>query len=348
MDYYKKYNLYKYKYINLKQKYLCIGGNKDDIIPELLQILTGTFSGSGSDVMNNIKIVYENLKKYVSTPWNSKTKQLYNIDEYNKERNEKKDVNCTTDPNEVLCQFHSGNLIEHSQWSAIYIIKFINDNAHIVQWITQKNKSEQQFYLNFAIICAFFHDIGKGLDCIYDLYDRDKFPDGNDALHTVYSGDAILKKKLMKNCITPSEKKDIDINEIIKFLINKVLEKYQVSVPIDTLVKIVALTSYLHWDFGKINIGNKEDEQKRITKYVNDFISQCEEIDLKPNKEYLSLCILINCVDTLASSKPVFTDIKPLDEKYLGKNPWTLFKMNINYEKYYDGVLETFDKVASK
>jgi hypothetical protein len=344
MDFYKKYSIYKFKYLNLKKKYKYIGGGyKDNIISELLNILIGfpeSKQKENGDIISNIFRVYKNLEKYIATPWNSTTKKLYELDEYNKEKEENK-INCKDTPSNVLCQFHEGNLIEHSQWSAIYIIKFFDNNDDIIKWI---QPNEKIFYLNFLIICAFFHDIGKGLDCILNLYDRDKFPDGNDALHTIYSGDTILNKKQFKDC---DNNDFININQIIRFLITKVIEKTGSSKDIEELIKIIALTAYLHWDFGKINIGLEEDLDIRVTKYVNDFMSQCQILGLEIKEEYIRMCMIINCVDTLASSKPEYSDITPLEKKYLGKDPWILFKMNEKYMKYYNLVINKLKEKSS-
>ena len=56
----------------------------------------------------------------------------------------------------VLCQGHSGNLFEHSQWAALQILK----------WYIDKDPIMDDLDLETTIVATFFHDIGKGGDCI--------------------------------------------------------------------------------------------------------------------------------------------------------------------------------------
>jgi hypothetical protein len=127
-----------------------------------------------SNNTTNIGKIKKIMKKYIASPWDAMDKHIMNTSEYSRYVNNYKKltgtgfdikricqskINASNEryPYQMrICQSHSGNLFEHSQWSALQIIKWFNDKDPIIDGVDMKT----------AIVAAFFHDIGKGGDCI--------------------------------------------------------------------------------------------------------------------------------------------------------------------------------------
>ena len=302
---------------------------------------------------NDIQLnrVKEAMRKYIASPWDAIDKVIMDMVSYqNMMKNAKnkkikmnslcKDKFNEDDPSykyqQKLCQSHSGNLLEHSQWSALQILKWNIDKDEIMNGVD----------LETAVVSAFFHDIGKGGDCVstctdkicwFDMYSSKKYDGKGEVEHTSYSGDIILGKKMFKiNCGDCQSNCNINIRELI--------ENNFPNVSIDE----IALAAYMHWEFGKLNIPGKSDEEKIIV-YFNAFRESCKKCNLIPNEELLQLCIAVSCSDITAGSNrrliPAVSGIKPADEKFLGKDPWTLFGMDKKYLGYRNMLLKAFKDV---
>jgi hypothetical protein len=252
-------------------------GGVSDKIKELLGSINFTNSSS------NIIKIKKAMTKYIASPWDAMDRQIMNSGEYHKyldacERMAGPNFNrralCQSKINSSnasypyqmrLCQSHSGNLFEHSQWSALQIIKWFNINDPIVAKIDMQT----------AIVAAFFHDIGKGGDyvrtceemCWYDMYSKEKYNGKGNAVHPTYSGDMILGLRPFRiNCKEGCEI-DCDIN------IKTVLEN---TFP-DVNTSEVALAAEMHWEFGKLNIPGKEESEK-IEIYLSNFNLSCKKM----------------------------------------------------------------------
>lgn len=297
--------------------------------------------------INSIKLA---MKKYIASPWDALSKKITEPQTYKNQREEyKKEFGvekvdkkalCQTRINvsnskyswqQKLCQSHSGNLFEHSQWSALQIVKWSHDKDPVMDDVN----------IRTAIISAFFHDIGKGGDCIttcgntcwLDMYADSKYNSKGDGIHPTYSGDMILgKTPFIPTCQ----------QKVFKLNIKDVIEKTYPDVP----VQEVALAAFMHWEFGKLNIPGKSESEK-LAIYLNNFKESCDKCNLTPNEKLLRLCIAVACADISAGTnrrlKPSVNGIEPADEIFIGKDPWVIFGMESKYLEYRTKVLEAFN-----
>ena len=243
------------KYYKYKMKYLNITGgtktniNLSDNIKHLLNV------PSPEDGNDDISILKKLLEQYKSTAQDVHNNRLFTYDEYYKAIIKYK-PNCLNldnlTPSEKkerikdlgLCQSHGGDLFAHSQWSALQIINWFENNNEII-----KNLD-----LPTTVVCAFFHDIGKAYDCKYNMYDTTKYDGKGDITHPEYCGDVILGKIKLRKCTIDSNIYDecINVNDLLK-------NNFK-----DIDLKLIALTAYMHWEFGKLNMGDEKLLDSRI------------------------------------------------------------------------------------
>ena len=275
------------------------------------------------------------MKKYIATPYNSKKNKIITPLQYNDLLNKYLlNKNVLNENDNILYQSHSGNLLEHSQWSAL----------HIIHWKLENNDLMNDVHLNTAIISAFFHDIGKAGDCHktcegnycwLDMYNENKYQGKGDMTHPEYSGDIILGKHKFKltcdNC-NNKDKCNLNISKLIKEL--------------DSSVNIchVALAAYMHWEFGKINTFTDESSYlQMIINYIKTFMDYCEQLNLHPEEKLLKLCIVVSCADISSGRNIRVSYLNPMDEVYLGKDPWVMYGMDKRYCTYRNDVLNIFN-----
>ena len=309
--------------------------------------------------------VKNTLHDYIASPWNPKLKKVISKTQYLQKLQEFVSKNFSvsqeelckpgtkfldTDPEKeyqnVLCQAHAGNLLEHSQWAALQILKWNND----------KNSLVKNLDLNTLVISAFFHDIGKSGDCIktcspetkecwFDMYASDKYNREGDPAHPKYSGNLLLGKTLFfTDCSCMLEKCGINIKDLIQ----------QEFPNVD--IRVVALTAYMHWEFGKINMpfdwetGIENPMVCRLNAYIKKYVEYCKLCDLNPkNSTYLKMCIAVSCADIAAGTNvrllPDVDGLIPANTIYLGKDTWTLYGMDKKYEGYKNELIEYFKTV---
>ena len=320
------------------------GAEVNSNIAKLLSKNTKSITPS---IIDKIKRV---MKTYIASPWDAIDKKIMNSSEYGVYLSEYSKINqsanktvlCRTKLNssnqrypyqQKLCQSHSGNLFEHSQWSALQILK----------WYNEKDAVMDNVDLRTAVVSAFFHDIGKGGDCVsscrnscwHDMYADKKYNGKGDGVHPTYSGDVILGKRMFKlNC-------DEKCTSGCEINIKEVLESSFPDIPVNK----IALAAIMHWEFGKLNIPGKSETEK-IEIYLSSFKESCEKCHLVPSEELLRLCIAVACADISAGSnrrlKPNVNGIVPASEKFIGKDPWVIFGMDTKYLEYRAKVLAAF------
>ena len=323
---------------------------KGGLNTNLANLLKANFTNNNIAKQTPINSIKLAMKKYIASPWDAVSKKITEPQHYKNQREaykkefgvEKVDKKalCQTRINssnskypwqKKLCQSHSGNLFEHSQWSALQIVKWSNEKDPVMEGVN----------IRTAIVSAFFHDIGKGGDCVkscgnacwFDMYSDVKYNRKGDGIHPTYSGDMILGKILfVPNCL----KKELSIN--IKDIIEKTYP--------DISINEVALAAYMHWEFGKLNITGKPDSEK-VEIYLKNFKESCEKCNLTPNETLLRLCIAVACADISAGTnrrlKPSINRIEPAEEVFIGKDPWIMFGMDANYLKYRQMVLDLYN-----
>lgn len=306
-------------------------------------------SSNGDPELTTIKTI---MKQYIASPWDAVNETILDEKQYQTSLNEYKTKyeNGTDDTDlklcssntddekikhykQILCQSHSGNLFEHSQWAALQILK----------WHIDKDPIMDGLELETTLIAAFFHDIGKGGDCVYscntngfcwfDMYSNDKYNKKGDAVHPTYCSDMILGKiPFIVNCTT---KETINIKELL-------LKIYP-----DLNIEKIALAALMHWEFGKLNIKNDYEEETKINNYLDMFFNSCQTLELDPNDELLKLCIAVACADITAGTNkrllPSVDGIIPEKEVFLGKDPFVLFGMDKKYIDYRQRLIDAFN-----
>ena len=263
------------------------------------------------------------MYKYESSPYDSIFNKLFDIYEYDKLMDETK-PNCENRENMLnfrLCQTHGGDLFAHSQWSALQIIKWFDENNSLIEDLD----------INETVLCAFFHDIGKGYDCIFNMYDSNKYDKKGDHVHPNYCGNVILGKIDVQKCDGTGEK----IN--IKDFFNKYYSAYDIT--------HIALTAYMHWEFGKLNIGPDTELLFRVFGYLHTFFQTCLKLKIDHTEKLLKLCIAIGCADITASTNSRFKDhnfgdkITIAKQRYASFNPWEFYGMEQKYINYRHHIL---------
>jgi len=295
------------------------------------------------------------MKKYIASPWDSVNNKILDEIQYKEYLNEyknkfEKGINnkkvklclMNTDDDtikkykQILCQGHSGNLFEHSQWSALQILK----------WYIDKDPIMDELDLETTLVAAFFHDIGKGGDCNvtcnensicwFDIYSNNKYDKKGDAVHPTYCSDVILGKIPFI----------VDCSKNESIYINKLIAKEYPTLNINE----IALAALMHWEFGKLNMGG--DMEIKIKKYLDTFFESCTIININPSEKLLRLCIAVACADITAGRNirlvPSVDGIKPADEVFLGKDPFVLFGMDKKYLSYRESLLKAFSNKSNK
>jgi hypothetical protein len=336
--YYNNYN----NYIKYKKKYMHLkyGGSSKYNYIYLLSDDDDDVDTKNPELQTFIKLK-KDLKLYISTPWDGKN--YYTDTEYKRllaekilSQNIESSTICKKEPNNTLCQNHGGNLFEHSQWSALIIYIWFRDKHELVRYINDYK------YKKLAIIAGFFHDIGKGGDCFYNVYDENKYDRQKESIHPEYCADMIIgKKEYILYCLTNN---NINIKDLLQNLF-----KFD-----DIEIQIIALLSYMHWEFGNFNIPDSEytyiDYSNKFifgfNKYFNQEFKNLDDIYKYLNNihinllELLRLCILISCADiTAGTNKHVIHDLNLKyfnisKLKYLSKDGWVFYNMYQKYNEY--------------
>ncbi len=208
--------------------------------------------------------------------------------------------------------------------------------------------------LHLSILSAFFHDIGKGYDCIYDMYSTTKYNSQGEASHPTFSGDVILglKRLKVKSCShcqvnhTNGKTSAIDNHSKCDIFIPALFRRYFPTIDI----RKVALAAYMHYEFGKLNM---DPSYGGITssQYVVTFKNNCKKVNLKPTKTLIKMCIAVSCADIagasnvrLVKNKHLLKTFTPAKEIYHSKDPWVAFGMDKKYLQYRTDVLNEFEK----
>jgi len=334
----------------------------DEKLKNLLQVDSKSKPLLSHSLISQVK---NTLRNYIASPWNPILKKVISEPQYLAELKRFISQNFSTtqeelckpgktfsgqDPEkpyqDILCQSHAGNLLEHSQWAALQIMK----------WNHEGNSLTEGMDITTLVVSAFFHDIGKAGDCIttcsaethecwHDMYAVDKYDKQGDPVHPSYCGDLILGKKMFyTDCKCMGDECGINIKTMIE-------DEFP---SID--IRVVALTAYMHWEFGKLNMpvdwstGLENPMICRLNTYMKEYVKWCKVCGLEPtNITYLKLCIAVSCADIAAGTNvrllPNVDGIIPAKTIYLGKDPWTLFGMDLKYDTYRSELLTYFKKV---
>ena len=109
----------------------------------------------------------------------------------------------------------------------------------------------------------------------------------------------------------------------------------------------LALTAFMHWEFGRLNIEKREWGQITNEEYVTTFKAECAKCNLAPTTKLLQMCIIVSCADISAGTNIRLKEQRKVlvnafggakgfqigEEAYLSKNMWVLKEMDQNYER---------------
>lgn len=247
-------------------------------------------------------------------------------------------------------QSHGGDLFQHSQWCALYLTmwltvllpgrellhKTLNEikNSKLFNSICGPNPNKK---LQLIQICGFFHDIGKGGDNIFDMYEDNKY-----GKHKTDDYHPTICKKIILN---PGNRYD----GVLKPILVSIFEQFKKPV---LLKKLVALCAGTHWTFGKTNIPTDRGGLS-IKQYIDQIDKDIEDVGLSSiNRRVLfKLCMVISCADIASaynnelfnpeiSVSKMFNGIVPstMTHQSIG-GAWVKFGMNKTHVKLMRNVL---------
>jgi hypothetical protein len=262
--------------------------------------------------------------------------------------------------NEQGIQAHGGDLFQHSQWCALYLTAWYNavntkykklhallvDVVHSALFYDIISDRED-IKLEFIQLCGFMHDICKGGDNIFDMYEKNKY--GN------HLSDADHPKVCKKTLVNPKNR----YKGILKKTLDGILKNYKNK---KKALAILALCSAVHWNFGKLNIppehgGWTTQQYLQSVKAEQTMLEAQLKIKIEDPKNILiKLCMAIGCADVAASyndelrqvNPALINNIKIADKTHLSSGAsWINHKFNVKHEKYIKNVLKYTKKRRS-
>lgn len=199
--------------------------------------------------------------------------------------------------------FHGGNLIEHSTWTALFTEQWLQNNHF---WTVKIPKS----LYKLSVFCAFIHDIGK-IQKFKEYYNIPSHP---------HNGKNLLLSNNPTVVFSNNTKELINIKSIFKELgFNK-----------EDHIKLGAFVSTLHWEFGNL-IKTNGDPKKYISLCKSEFKKL--KFDSFNFSNAVNILILVSVADIKASQQ--FIDLESLRQKKNAKS--TYFKWLTNRPKIWPG-----------
>jgi hypothetical protein len=230
-------------------------------------------------------------------------------------------------------QAHSGDVIEHMKWTALLWSELLETKD---TWVEGVYKGSSP---SLPIIASFLHDIGKTGDCAYRCIGGDCWFDGRSAYrddipgrrvstHSVRGADIIVgRRPFFTECPTLDELKTMmaaapaDDDAAHTRALHAWTAARNARFDIDVFFKalgindadrnVLALSTYMHWEFGRLNIGAPLTDKKgmflKYKKYVDTFVGKARELKVTPTAEVLKLCISISVADVRGNHPPKTT-----------------------------------------
>lgn len=281
----------------------------------------------------------------------------------------------------IMSSHGSQHVLGHSLWSALYMENFFLLNSRFVQGLDEQE----------AVLCGFFHDIAKATNCgltcrenkcWLDVYNPLNYHAKGDSVHPQVGGDVVLgKERFWSECPVDDVKVRIfaDLEQWKKTHGGASLllpHEYFAWTGVD--FRVVALTTYMHWEVGNINAAlardpfDKEKHEQAYDKYIALFSGKCSQSGLTPSLYLLRLCMVVAFADILAASLEELTQesknplsaanqlgikinglkkfpffqlllqkvpISEVRSYYTSSNPWRNFKMDQRVDDIFDQVL---------
>lgn len=210
-------------------------------------------------------------------------------------------------PPEFIRSFHLDEIGPHGHSARFVFGHSFWSSLQAYAWWKEKNPLFLDPDLNLyeLIYASFFHDIAKAMDCnvtclqntcFLDTYAKNKYEGKSHRIHPEYSGDILLGKKGFDMLC---DFKSGPWHFSKQFFTVRSLDQ-----------RTVALTAYMHWEFGNINciITNANGDEKKISKafetYLTKFVHYCKIVETCPSIPLLKKCILVSLTDICAGAVP--------------------------------------------
>lgn len=331
--------------------------NEKSLVEQLIQN-----RNNDENIDDSIKYIKDDMATYISTPWCScptpkeiKNKDLYKPCyaclgcDYEKPltscKETEKSIIYNSGPDGVE-QSHGGDLLQHSQWTALHLLWWYNDkdsykllNSLIQEIcasdIIKTNISDDTMVIKeYLLLCGFMHDIGKGGDGIRDLYHASKYLGKGDGIHPKVCKQSILKPKNRYN------------GELKKALYD-LLKVYKLP---KMARKIMAFCAEVHWDLGRTNIPKNHNNHLSVENYIRKINGSLKKVNIKKLFDFiimLKLAMVISCADIASSYNEELRDNSDhldglIPEEHTHNStggPWTNYGFKNKHEDIINKIL---------
>ena len=213
------------------------------------------------DPEKELHYLINSLRYYIATPWNNDG-AIQSYVEYKEEK---------------IPQSHAGDLFQHSLWSCQWIEHWEKNKSDTTGGDIDCNSliqdlSKDKKFLHQAKISAYIHDIGKGGDYIYDMYDSKKCEGAGDSGHPDYSKQYIMGEKeygigyekddFLEKWVFPNNpvnksylsEPELKLQNKKKINVKNILNGFGMD---DETISRIAIICAMHWEFGKLNLPEK-------------------------------------------------------------------------------------------
>jgi len=287
----------------------------------------------------------EQMTQYIATPWCECSPKQW------------KACNTCEPPIEgdkVPTQSHGGDLFQHSQWTALYLENWARSDAKypelhaILNDVLQSKlirvaiSDDNKTKLTFIKFCGFMHDIGKGGDNIYDMYQENKYgPGTSDGVHPSHCAEAL---------VNPGTRYGGDLAQTLK----TVLPQFKLP---QVALFMAALCAHTHWEFGKLSFPPDKREFNEIgyiilIRRVKDELESKLGVFIDNGDDFITLiklCMALSCADVASAYNDeidqafVSTPIAPKTHPSSGgawTSPWANFRANhVGYVRKISNIL---------
>ena len=290
-----------------------------------------------------LESLYGSMRMMIHSPWDPTNRQIMSHTEYADRLAKCGDKPRASCPG--VLQSHGGNVYEHSVWATM----------QVKQWSEQGDPLMIGVDLPTAMVSTLLHDIGKGGDCIkycdehgvswYDVYNVERYMvDGKqeeDGYHPNFSGQILLgQRPFYLSCSTHSQA-TLDISRLVRSLGGD----HHVD------VREVALAAYMHWELGRLNIGDTQGYVGRLQDWCDTFWAHCVTVGLAPTEARARLCVAVAAADISAGTNvriqgdqalPVQYAIQDVPGMvYASSDPWIQFRMGDNVHRYQQDIVRS-------
>ena len=251
-----------------------------------------------NNYMTQLQLVINTLERFINTPY----QKIGDIWEP-----------ISPQGSEFPLQHHaSKDVYIHSSWATLQMLN----------WYRVGLYSDYEIDIRESMYCALLHDISKAsycaftcidYECWYDSYSKLNYEGASDNVHPDLSGEILMgKKPMIINCPTIIPKnltlkkqrewldKWVRENPDHHFYFNETFFR-----ELNISQKVVALTAYMHWEFGRLNMAyNNGTLPQAVENYLDKFEKFCRKVCYKPTIQNVKKCLFVALADIYGSSTP--------------------------------------------